>query len=270
MTAGLPPAQTRAGVERKSARELERMRAAGRILATALAEMRAKARPGVSTRQLDAIAEKVIVQHKAKPAFKGYPGPYPYPFATTISINEQLVHGLPGPRLLREGDLVSLDCGVLYGGYYADAAVSVGIGACSPEVQRLLAVTEQALWAGIALMRAGNRLGDVSAGIQTLVEGQGYHLAHEYTGHGIGRAMHEAPDLPNVGKAGTGRRLQAGMVLAVEPMVIVGTGDTLVQPDQWTVVSADGSLAAHFEHTVAVTDGEPEVLTAAAGNGNSP
>lgn len=251
----------RAGVERKSARELELMRQAGRIAARALAEMRAKLKPGITTRQLDAVADKVIAQHKAKAAFKGYPGPYPYPFATTISINEQLVHGLPGPRALREGDLVSLDCGVLYQGFYADTALSAGVGPCTAEVRDLLAVTEQALYAGLEKMRAGQRIGDVSAQIQTYVETRGYHLAREYTGHGVGRAMHEAPDLPNIGRPGTGRLLRPGLVLAIEPMVMVGTGETLVQPDQWTVVSADGSLAAHFEHTVAITDGDPELLT---------
>ena len=252
---------TRAGVERKSARELAVMRAAGQILARALAEMQAKLRPGITTRQLDAIAEKVIAQHHAQPAFKGYPGPYPYPFATTISLNEQLVHGLPGPRAVRAGDLVSLDCGVRYQGFYADAAVSVGVGECSAEVQQLLTVTEQAFWAGLEQLRPGNRIGDVAAAIQNYVEPRGYHLARDYTGHGIGRAMHEEPEVPNIGRPGTGRLLRAGMTVALEPMVICGTGETLVQPDQWTVVSADGSLTAHYEHTVAITDGGPDILT---------
>lgn len=249
------------GVELKSPRELAHMRQAGQIAARALAEMRARLKPGITGRQLDAIAEKVIAQHGARPAFKGYPGPTPYPYSTTISINEQLVHGLPGPRPVREGDLVSLDCGVLYQGFYADTAVSLGVGRCSAEVERLLAVTERALTVGVDQMRPGQRIGDVSAAIQAYVEGEGYCLARDYTGHGVGRAMHEAPDLPNIGKAGTGRLLRPGMVIAVEPMVIVGTRDTLVQPDQWTVVSADGSLTAHFEHTVAITEGAPEILT---------
>jgi methionyl aminopeptidase len=251
----------RPGVERKSAREVALMRDAGRIAALALAEMRDRLRPGVTTRQLDAVAEGVIVRHKAQPAFKGYPGPYPYPFVTTISINEQLVHGLPGRREVRDGDLVKLDCGVQYQGYYADTAISLRVGRPAAEIERLLAATESALRAGIDQLRPGHRLGDVSAAIQTRVEADGFHLAEGYTGHGIGRHMHEAPELPNVGRAGAGRRLQTGMVLAVEPMVIVGTGETLVQPDGWTVVSADGSLTAHFEHTVAVTDDGPEVLT---------
>jgi methionyl aminopeptidase len=249
------------GVELKSARELAVMRQAGRIAALALAEMRDKLKPGVTGRQLDAIAEKVIVKHKARPAFKGYPGPYPYPFSTTISINEQLVHSLPTRRELREGDLVSLDCGVLFDGFYADNAVSVGVGRCSPEVEQLLAVTEQALDRGIAQARPGNRVGDVSAAIQQFVEGHGYGLTRAYTGHGIGRHMHEDPEVPNRGQAGAGRLWRPGMVVAIEPMVLAGTDETLTQPDEWTVVAADGSLTCHFEHTVAVTEGEPEILT---------
>lgn len=251
----------RAGIERKSARELGLMRQAGRVVALALAEMREHARPGVTTRQLDAIAEKVIGQHKALPAFKGYPGPYPYPNATTISVNEQLVHGIPGPRVIKEGDLVSLDCGAVYLGFYADAALSVGVGRYAPEVKRLLTVTEQALYAAIELMRPGKRTGDLSAAIQKYVEGHGYHVVREYTSHGIGRSMHEDPSVPNHGKAGKGPLLRPGMTIALEPMVLAGTSETSVLPDQWTVVSKDGSLTAHFEHTVAVTEGEPEILT---------
>jgi methionyl aminopeptidase len=249
------------GVEIKSARELGLMRMAGRIAALALAEMRDRLKPGVSGKQLDAIAEKVIARHKAAPAFKGVPGPYPYPFATTISINEQLVHGLPTGRLIREGDLVSLDCGVLHQGFYADNAITVGVGRVSGEAAQLLAVTEQALYKGIAQARVGRRVGDISHAIQQFVEGQGYHLAREYTGHGVGRHMHEDPEVPNQGKPGSGRLLRPGLVLAIEPMVMIGTTETLTQPDGWTAVSEDGSLACHFEHTVAVTDSEPEILT---------
>ncbi|MGH2523825.1 MAG: type I methionyl aminopeptidase [Anaerolineales bacterium] len=258
---GAPPETWHKGIERKSARELALMRQAGRITALALAEMRAHVRPGITTRQLDAIAEKVIAQHDALPAFKGYPGPYPFPNATTISVNEQLVHGIPGPRVLREGDLVSLDCGVRYHGFYADSAISVGVGKCSGLVQRLLEVTEQALWAGIEMMRPGKRTGDVSAAIQDFVEGNGFRVVREYTSHGIGRHMHEDPAVPNYGKPGTGVILRPGMVIALEPMVLVGTTETRTLPDQWTVVSQDGSLTAHFEHTVAVTERAPEVLT---------
>lgn len=249
------------GVELKSEREVAIMRQAGRITALAVSEMQAKLKPGVTGRQLDAIAEKVIAQNKAEPAFRGYAGPYPYPFVTTIAINEQLVHSLPTKREIRAGDLVSLDCGVRYQGFYADMAVSVGVGHCSPEVERLLAVTANALQAGIQQFQPGQRVGDVSAAIQGCVEAAGYHLAESYTGHGIGRHMHEDPQIPNVGQVGTGRLLRAGLVAAIEPMVIVGTAETMTQPDEWTVVSTDGSFACHFEHTVALLVSGPEVLT---------
>ncbi|MGQ0601818.1 MAG: type I methionyl aminopeptidase [Anaerolineales bacterium] len=249
------------GVELKSARELALMREAGRIAALALAEMRDKLKPGVTGKQLDAMADKVIAQHGATPAFKGAPGPYPYPFATTISINEQLVHGLPTGRVIRDGDVVSLDCGVLHHGLYADNAVTVGVGRISSEAARLLEVTEQALYKGIAQACAGNRVGDISHAIQEYVEQHGYYLTRDYTGHGVGRHMHEDPEVPNLGKPRTGRLLRPGLVIAIEPMVLVGTDETMTQPDGWTVVAVDGSLACHFEHTVAITEGEPEILT---------
>jgi methionyl aminopeptidase len=251
----------RSGIERKSPRELALMRQAGRVAALALAEMRERVKPGVTTRQLDAVAEKIIRQHKALPAFKGYPGPYPYPNATTISVNDELVHGIPGSRVIKDGDLVSLDCGVLYQGFNADSAVSVGVGRYSPEVERLLTVAEKALYAGIEMMRPGKRTGDISAAIQKVVEGSGFHVVREYTSHGIGRHMHEDPSVPNYGKAGKGTPLRPGMTIALEPMVLAGTSEVRVLPDQWTVASQDGSLTAHFEHTVAVTEGEPEILT---------
>lgn len=250
-----------AGIERKSARELALMRQAGRIVALALAEVRAHIKPGVTTAKLDAIAAKVIAQHKALPSFKGYPGPYPYPATTCISINEELVHGIPGKRVIHEGDLVSVDCGAIYQGFHGDAAFSVGVGKCSELVERLLAATEGALKAAIAQMRPGRRTGDISAAIQAYVEGCGFKVVRDYTSHGIGRRMHEDPTVPNFGEAGTGDILQPGVTIALEPMVLVGTMETRVLADQWTVVSKDGSLTAHFEHTVAVTDGEPDILT---------
>jgi len=249
------------GVERKSARELDLMRQAGRINALALAEMAAAVRPGVATRHLDAIAERVILHHHARPAFRGYPGPYPYPFATTISVNDELVHGLPGARVLQERDLVSLDCGTVFQGYHADSAITVGVGALSPEAQRLLEVTEGALQAGIARLRPGLRTGDVSAAMQSNVEAAGYFMVRDYTSHGVGREMHEDPEIRYYVKPGTGMVLRPGMTIALEPMVLVGTADTKTTADRWTVVSADGSLTAHVEHTLAVTEGEPEVLT---------
>ena len=252
---------SRHGVERKSARELELMRQAGRINALALAAMRDAAKPGVTTRQLDALAERVIVANKGVPAFKGYAGPYPYLNTVTISVNEQLVHGIPGPRVLRAGDVASLDCGTVYQGYYADAAITVGIGAISEQAQRLLKVTEEALYAGIAFMRTGKRTGDVSVAMQEYVEFHGLYMVRSYTSHGIGRHMHEDPEVAYYVKPGTGLLLQPGITIALEPMVLVGTAETRTLEDQWTVVSADGSLTAHFEHTVAVTEGEPEILT---------
>lgn len=250
-----------AGVERKSERELALMREAGRINALALAEMVAAVRPGVTTKQLDALAERVIVSHGARPAFKGYPGPYPYPNATTISVNEALVHGIPGPRVLREGDVVSLDCGTLYQGFYGDSATTVAVGTPSPLAAKLLQVTEQALYLGIAEMRPGRRTGDVAAAMQSFVESHGFYMVRDYTSHGIGRRMHEDPEVRYYVRPGTGTLLRPGLTIALEPMVMAGTSETRTLANQWTVVSADGSLAAHFEHTVAVTEGEPEILT---------
>ena len=252
---------SRPGVERKSARELELMREAGRINALALAAMRDAAKPGVTTRQLDAIAERVIVANKGVPAFKGYAGPYPYPNTVTVSVNEQLVHGIPGPRVLRAGDVASLDCGTVYQGYYADSAITVGIGQLSEQAQHLLKVTEEALYAGIAFMRPGKRTGDLAVAMQEYVEFHGLYMVRNYTSHGIGRHMHEDPEVRYYVKPGTGLLLQPGITIALEPMVLVGTAETRTLDDQWTVVSADGSLTAHFEHTVAVTEGEPQILT---------
>jgi len=246
----------------KSQQEIAIMREAGRINALALQAVREAARPGVTTAELDAVAEAVIRQHGAKPAFKGYPGPYPYPATITASINDELVHGIPSPkRKLRQGDIISIDCGTIYKGYVGDSAFTMGIGSISPEAQRLLEVTERALYIGIDQMRPGKRVGDVSAAIQRYVESHGFHVTREYTGHGVGRAMHEGPSVPNYGTPGRGVMLREGMVIALEPMVLVGTPKTRVLPDRWTVASADGSLTAHFEHTVAVTRDGPAILT---------
>lgn len=251
------------GLERKSARELALMRAAGRINALTLAELVKHTRPGVTTQQLNAIAERTIRSQGGEPAFKNYPGPYPFPASITVSVNEQLVHGLPGPRVIREGDLVSLDCGVRFQGYYADAAISVGVGQCSPLVRKILQVTEEALWVGLRLLQPGKRTGDVSAALREFVEEQhGFRLVRNYTSHGIGRHMHEDPALTNDERAGTGTLLRSGLVIALEPMVLVSTRETRTLPDQWTVVAADGEVTAHFEHTVAITESDPEVLTA--------
>ncbi len=245
----------------KSSPEIAVMRQAGRINALALKAVREMIRPGVTTAELDAAAEEVIRKHGAIPTFKGYPGPYPYPATICASVNEELVHGIPGKRKLQAGDIISIDCGSTFEGFVGDAAFTAGVGEISPEAHRLIEVTEQALYEGIRQMRAGNRVGDVSAAIQKYVESYGFHVTREYTGHGVGRQMHEGPQVPNYGIAGRGMILRPGMTIALEPMVLVGTYRTRVKPDQWTVVSADGSLTAHYEHSVVVTEGEPLLLT---------
>ena len=245
----------------KTPQEVDVMRAAGRINALALNTVRQMVRPGVTTAELDEAAEAVIRSHGGIPTFKGYPGPYPYPATLTVSLNEELVHGIPGKRALKAGDIVSVDCGTTYQGFVADSAFSMGVGEISPEAQKLLEVTEQALYEGIAQMQAGNRIGDISSAIQKYVEMFGYNVPREYSGHGVGRHMHEAPQVPNYGRPGRGLVLRPGMTLAIEPMLLAGTYRTRVLPDQWTVVSADGALTAHHEHSVAVTENGPRILT---------
>jgi methionyl aminopeptidase len=245
----------------KSQSEIALMRAAGHVNALALAAVREAARPGVSTAELDAVAAEVIRKHGGKAAFLGVMGAYPYPATITISINEELVHGIPGKRKLKEGDIVSIDCGTILEGFVADSAFTMGVGEISAEAKQLVDVTEQSLTIGIAQLRDGNRVGDVGFAIQQFVEGQGYHLTREYTGHGVGRTMWEGPQVPNYGIKGRGQVFRKGMTIAIEPMVLIGTQRTKVMADQWTVASADGSLTAHFEHSVAITDGEPLILT---------
>jgi methionyl aminopeptidase len=245
----------------KSAAELQTMREAGRINAEVLATVKALLKPGVSTADLNAAAEVVLRKHNCFSPFKGYGHP-PFPTSITTSINRELVHGIPSRnRKLKNGDIVSIDCGTVLDGLVADSAFTAGVGEISPDAQDLLTVTEEALYAAIDKMRVGNRTGDVSAAIQNHVESRGYFVTREYTGHGVGRQMHEGPQVPNYGKPGSGLALKAGMTIAIEPMVLVGTDETRVLPDEWTVVSADGSLTAHFEHSVAVTEGEPLLLT---------
>ncbi len=246
----------------KSPAELEIMRAAGIINAQALAAAHAIIRPGVSTADLNAAAEEVLKKHGVYSPFKNYPGPYPYPSSTCVSVNEELVHGIPDKkRKLKEGDIVTMDCGTVYEGFVADSAFTAGVGEISPVARKLLETTEKALYAGIAKMVAGNHIGDVSAAVQQVVESRGLHVTREYTGHGVGRAMHEGPQVPNYGIPGRGMALRAGMTIALEPMVLVGTGATRVMPDEWTVCSYDGSLTCHFEHSVAITDDGPRILT---------
>jgi len=250
------------GVVLKSERELALMREAGRVNALALLAALKAVRPGVRTADIDAAAADVIRKHGAKPAFLGYPGAYPYPAATTISVNEELVHGIPGRRRLSEGDIVSIDVGSIVEGYVGDSALTVGVGEIPPEAQSLIDVTEGALFAGIQHMRLGMRAGDVSAAIQTHVERRGFNVVREYTGHGVGRNMHEDPQVPNYGNPMRGMPLKVGMTIALEPMVLAGRPEVRVLADQWTVASADGQRTAHFEHTVAVTENGPWILTA--------
>ncbi len=234
------------------------MRRAGRIVAEVLALLAEKIRPGITTAELDALAYRFIVKHDATPSFKGYRG---FPASLCVSINEEVVHGIPGQRVLREGDIVSLDVGAIYRGYHGDAAITVGVGKIDEEARRLLEVTKGALAAGIAAARAGNRVGDISWAIQNYVESRGYGVVREYTGHGIGSQMHEDPQIPNFGQPRRGPLLRPGMTFALEPMVTIGDGRTRVLSDNWTVVTVDGQLSAHFEHTIAVTEDEPEILT---------
>lgn len=251
----------RAGnIHLKTSAELALMREAGRVNALALAAVRELLQPGVTTADLNAAAEEVLRNHGAYSPFKNYGQP-PFPASICVSINEQLVHGIPGKRKLQEGDIVSVDCGTVLDGYVGDAAFTAPVGEVSPTARKLIEVTEGALNVGIAMMRAGNKTGDISAAIQQYAEGNGFHVVREYTGHGVGRSMHEGPQVPNYGLPGTGVPLRPGMTIALEPMVLVGTYKTRVLSDQWTVVSADGSLTAHQEHSVAVTEGDPLVLT---------
>jgi methionyl aminopeptidase len=247
----------------KSPQELKKMRQAGRIVAEVLECMRQTVAPGVTTAELDRLAEEIIRGHQAIPSFKGYPpgSANPFPASICASVNAELVHGIPGSRVLQEGDIISIDVGAIHEEYHGDAAVTLPVGRIEPQTQRLLEVTEQALQVGIEQARDGNRSGDISAAIQDFVERSGFNVVREYTGHGIGRRMHEDPQVPNHGRPGRGVRIRSGMTIALEPMVLAGDPRVRVLEDNWTVVSADGRLTAHFEHTIAVQDGSAEILT---------
>lgn len=245
----------------KSPHEIEIMKIAGRINAEALAAAKAVIQPGATTADVNAAAEEVLSKYGVFSPFKNYPGPYPYPASTCVSVNEELVHGIPGNRKLKEGDIVSVDCGTVYEGFVGDSTISAGVGSVSDLVQKLLEVTEKALYIGIAKMVSGNFTGDVGFAIQKFVEAAGFQVVREYTGHGVGRKMHEGPQLPNYGVPGQGTKLRNGMTIALEPMVLVGTPFTQIMPNEWTVCSRDGSLTAHFEHTVAITEDGPVILT---------
>jgi len=246
----------------KSEPEIAIMRQAGRIVATVLDILMGQVRPGMKTKELDVIAAREVERLGAKPSFKGYRG---FPANLCISANDEVVHGIPGERVLRQGDIVSLDLGVSFMGFQGDAAATIGVGEVDLKARELIETTEGVLKAGIVAARLGARLGDISAAMQDYAESRGYSVVREYTGHGIGREMHEEPQIPNFGLPRTGPVLKKGMTLALEPMVNVGDWRTRVGDDHWTVLTADGSLSAHFEHTIAITDGEAEVLTAREG-----
>lgn len=246
-------------IPRRTAEELRQMRAAGRVVAEMHSAIRAAVRPGVRTADLDLIAREVLERRGATSNFLGYHG---YPAVICASVNDELVHGIPGPRALAEGDLISIDCGAVVNGWHGDAAFSMEVGSTTPSTQRLLAAADDALAAAIRAMVAGGRLGDVGAAVDEVVSAAGYGSPHDYCGHGIGRAMHEEPDVENRGRRGKGPELAPGVVLAIEPMLIGGGRNEVRELDDgWTVVTADGSLAAHTEHTVVVTDNGPEILT---------
>jgi methionyl aminopeptidase len=250
------------GIIIKSEREIAIMRQAGRMVATVLKILCQQVRVGMRTKELDVIAAKEVERLGAKPSFKGYRG---FPANLCVSVNDEVVHGIPGERVLKNGDIVSLDLGVLFKGFQGDGAVTIGVGEISPQAQDLIKATEGVLGAGIAAARAGARLGDISATMQSYAETRGYSVVRDYSGHGIGREMHEEPQIPNFGLPGTGPVLERGMTLALEPMVNAGDWRVRLGNDRWTVLTADGSLSAHFEHTIAITDGEAEVLTAGEG-----
>ncbi len=258
MRVGQPRIQP-TGVILKSSAEIATMRRAGQVVALTIRRLIDAVRPGVTTGELDELAEATMRCQGAIPSFKGYRG---YPASICTSLNEEVVHGIPGERVIMEGDIVGLDVGAIVDGYHGDAAVTVGAGRVSEQARALMEAAQGSLYAAIRAMRAGGRLGDLSWAAQEFSEARGFGVVREYVGHGIGRLLHEEPPVPNFGIAGRGILLQPGLVLAIEPMVNAGTWKTRLMPDNWTVVTEDGSLSAHFEHTVAITDSGTEVLTA--------
>jgi methionyl aminopeptidase len=248
----------------KSSWEIDLIRKSGRIVAEALASLTKLVEPGITTLDLDRLAEEYILKRGAKPAFKGYRG---YPYSLCASVNEQVVHALPSERKLKEGDIVSLDLGSIVDGYYGDAAVTVPVGQVSEGARRLMAVTQESLQRAIEAAHPGNRLSDISYAVQSAVEVEGFSVVRLFVGHGIGRSLHEEPQIPNFGPPGHGPVLKTGMVLAIEPMVNAGSPDVMILEDRWTAVTCDGSLSAHFEHTVALTENGTEVLTSLDGRG---
>ena len=246
----------------KSVREIEVLRRANVIVAEILDELKEKVAPGVTTLELDSLAEELTHKKKATPAFKGYKmAGRVYPRSLCVSVNEEIVHGIPSDRVLKEGDIVGLDFGVIYEGFYGDSAVTVGVGKPSEAAERLMRVTEEALYRGIEQLRDGKRLGDLSSAIQKTVESAGFSVVRAFVGHGIGKQLHEDPPVPNYGEPERGIRLKEGMVLAIEPMVNAGSCEVQIKEDGWTAVTSDGSLSAHFEHSVAITQNGPYILS---------
>ena len=238
--------------------EIEKARASNRIVAEVLSKLKEKVKPGVTTRELDRFAEEIAEKRGAKPAFKGYRG---YPYALCTSINQEVVHGMPSVRVLKEGDIIGLDFGVCYRGFFGDATITLPVGKVAAGALRLIEVTEQSLYAGIVQAKEGNRLGDISAAVQMTVEAAGFSVVRDFVGHGIGKNLHEEPQIPNFGKKGRGVELKSGMILAIEPMVNQGDYKVIVLSDGWTVVTEDGKLSAHFEHSIAITEHGPEILS---------
>ncbi len=242
----------------KSLKEIAKMMVANRMVAEILEGVKEKVRPGIETQELDELAEEMCRQRRVEPAFKGYRG---YPRSICVSVNEEVVHGIPGTRKLADGDLVSLDFGVKYDGYYGDAAITVPVGKVAPEALALMETTEKSLYAGIDQVKVGNHLTDISHAVQTVVEGAGFGVVRDFVGHGIGRSLHEDPQIPNFGPPGRGPALQVGMTLAIEPMTVLGSHKVRILKDGWTAVTQDGSYAAHYEHSVALTENGVLILS---------
>jgi methionyl aminopeptidase len=242
----------------KNDMEIELMRRAGRLVGETLAKLTEVIKPGITTAELDRIAEEFITKHNAKPSFKGYHG---FPASICASVNEEVVHGIPSNRVLQEGDIISVDCGAILNGYQGDAARTIPVGKVDENALKLIEVTRESFFKGVEKAKVGNRLYDISAAIQTYVEGFGFSIVRDFVGHGIGKDMHEDPEVPNFGRPGRGPKLMNGMVLAIEPMVNIGKYTVKVQPNDWTVVTTDGSLSAHYENTVAILNNGPEILT---------
>ena len=255
---GGPRVVIQEGMEIKTSRELDRMKQAGKVVAHTLKALRTAIEPGITTADLDFVARSEIARHGAIPSFVGYRG---FPAAVCVSINNEIVHGIPGDRVINEGDLVSVDVGAIVDGFHGDAAVTVGAGEITEEAQRLIDATRESLDKGIEAAVIGARIGDISHAVQTHGESLGYSVVREYVGHGIGRRMHEEPSVPNYGKPGRGLQLREGMALAIEPMLNIGDWTTSLMNDGWTVITRDGSLSAHFEHSIAITSEGPIVMT---------